>query len=118
MAYQRTLMFLLREAMKEKRTWYAIKEYQDRRKKFNRILTTINPIASSRNMYIKQEHVEFLEQYSQYPDVSNDDILDASAIALEELQGLFVTDDGNVRSITEIGGDGDGYRPLRVGRAP
>lgn len=118
-AYQRTLMWILKNAMQEKRQWFTIKEYNDRRKKFNRIVTTINPIASRGDMYIKESHVEFLEQFAQYPDVSNDDILDASAIALEELEGMYITQEGEMLHRSEIGRDrASKPKMLRVQRAP
>lgn len=118
-AYQRTLMWILRNAMDEKRKWFPIKEYHDKRKKFNRITTTINPIASRGDMYIKNAHTEFLEQYAQYPDVTHDDILDSSAIALEELEGMYIMDDGSMRHRSELGVDSQSSRrPLRIARAP
>lgn len=117
-AYQRTLLWILKTAMGEKRQWFSIQEYQDKRKKFNRINTVINPIASRGDLYIKGSHVEFLEQYAQYPDSANDDLLDASAIALEALEGLYVKPDGVPMSKTELGDDRSSSRLLNIRRAP
>lgn len=117
-AYQRTLAWLLRKAMDEKRTWYAVQEYVDRRKKFNRILTGINGIASAKKLYVKDSQVEFIEQFGQYPDVNHDDILDAASIGLMELEGLYLDSEGALRNVLDGVTDDNNYKPLRISRAP
>lgn len=106
-AYQRTLAWLIRKAMEQQRLWYPIEEYVDKRKKFTRIISGINGPAAAGRVYIKDTHVDFLEQYSQYPEVPHDDILDASSIALMELEGLYVAEDGNIQSVSDLG-----FKPL------
>lgn len=116
-AYQRTLLWLMKKAMDQQRTWYPIQEFQDRRKKFNRIVTAHNGPASAGKLFIHNSHVEFLEQFGQYPDVSHDDLLDASSIALGELEGMYVDDHGALMSALDAGGDSN-YKPLEVSLAP
>ena len=115
-AYQRTLMWLLKKAMDQQRQWYAIEEFQDRRKKFNRIVTAHNGPASAGRLYIKDEHVEFVEQFSQYPDVNHDDLLDASSMALDKLEGMFVGSDGSIRSTLDT--EDEKYEPIILAAAP
>lgn len=115
-AYQRTLVWLLKKAMDEAHTWYAIEEYQDKRKKYNRILTAHNGLAAAGKMYIKKDQVDFLEQFGQYPDISNDDLLDASSMCLEGFEGLFGTDDGALIGAHDtVEGN---YQRLNISRAP
>ena len=115
-AYQRTLLWLLRKAMDQQRQWYTITEWQDRRKKYNRIVTAHNGPASNGQLYIKHDHIEFLEQFGQYPDVNHDDLLDASSMALMELEGLYVTSEGHLMS--KIDSVETQSRPLNVWAAP
>jgi predicted RNase H-like nuclease len=82
--------------MDQQRAWYAIKEYTDRRSKYNRIISGLNGVASAGRMFVQASQTDFIEQFSQYPDVAHDDILDASAIALMELEGLYVTEEGHL----------------------
>lgn len=114
-AYQRTLLWLLRKAMDQARMWYTITEFNDRRKKFNRIVTGHNGPASAKRLFIRGEHVEFLEQFGQYPDVVNDDLLDASSMALMELEGMYVSESGEMRVL----GESQEYnKPLNICVAP
>lgn len=100
-AYQRTLAWLIRKAMDQQRQWYAITEYQDRRKKYNRIITGHNGPAAAGRLFIRDDQIEFLEQFGQYPDVNHDDLLDASSMVLMELEGLYVDDEGQLRSTVD-----------------
>lgn len=110
-AYQRTLAWLLRKAMDQRREWYVVKELIDRRKKYNRIITAHNEVASSGRMYIKHDHTDFLEQFGQYPQSEYDDLLDASSMALAELEGMFVMQDGTMIAETDIG---EGFRSAKL----
>lgn len=114
-AYQRVLMWILRKAMDAERRWYHIEEYQDRRSKYVRIVTAHNGPASAGRLHVRADQSEFIEQFSQYPDVTNDDILDASAVALSFLEGFSVEEDGTLLTHDE---DFQKYRPLQVASAP
>lgn len=115
-AYQRTLMWLLKKAMEQQRTWYPIQEFNDRRKKYNRIITAHNGPASAKKLYVRSDQVEFLEQFAQYPDVTNDDLLDASSMALMEMQGMYLPESGDMVHTLDL--DPGNYKPLNVCVAP
>lgn len=84
-AYQQTLLALLKSAMVERRLFFVIREIKDRRPKYERVTQAFLPLASNNRLFIPSWATEFLSQYEQYPDVAHDDILDASAFALEFL---------------------------------
>ena len=117
-AYQRTLMWLLKKAMDQQRQWFAITEFDDRRKKYNRIVTAHNGPASAGRLYVRNEQVEFIEQFGQYPDVNHDDLLDASSMALMELEGMYVDKEGNVMSMLDDEDDPTKHRLLNIWHAP
>jgi hypothetical protein len=88
--YQRTLAWIFRRAMKAQREYFVVEEIDDRRKKFDRIVDALSGIASAGHLHCRPEHLEFIEQFNSYPDVSHDDQLDAVAIAVMKLSGLDV----------------------------
>ena len=84
-AYQRTLAWILRKAMERDARYFAIKEIEgDRRKKRDRIIDSLNGVTSEGKFFVHSSHAEFITQYTEYPDVSHDDLLDAAAIAVKE----------------------------------
>lgn len=84
-AYQRVLSWILKTAMQVRRIYYAIKEYTDPRSKRDRIVQALNGPASQGMLYVKANQTEFISQFKQYPDVAHEDILEAVAICVEEL---------------------------------
>lgn len=93
-AYQRTLMWLLKKAMDHQRRYFVIEEYVDQRKKFDRIIDALSGPAANGHFFIREEHYDFISQFTDYPDVQHDDLLDAAAIAMSALsgQGIFEED--------------------------
>lgn len=89
-AYQRTLEFLLRRAMQERRFYVHIAPIDDKRKKYDRILDALTGPASHGKLYVRATHSEFMEQFERYPDTSHDDLIDAVAMAVEDLNNSFV----------------------------
>lgn len=87
-AYQRTLAWLLRKAMEHQRKYFLISEFTDKRKKFDRIVDGLTGPAAEGKLYVSPEHVDFIQQFNEYPDVAHDDLLDASAIAISDLMGF------------------------------
>lgn len=81
-AYQRTLVWILRQAMLHQKQWFVIQEFEDRRTKYNRILDGVSGLASNGRLYVKREHMEFISQFSGYPNISHDDLIDAVAMVL------------------------------------
>lgn len=86
-AYQRTLAWLLRQAMAQQRQYYVIEEITDKRSKFQRIVDGLSGPASNGRVHIKKNMTEFLEQYTEYPNVSHDDVLETVAVGCEKLSG-------------------------------
>jgi hypothetical protein len=84
-AYQRTLAFLLRQAMTARRIFFAVNEVDDRRRKHDRILDGLTGPASEGKLFIRPTHIEFREQFEMYPDVANDDLIEAVAGCVEKL---------------------------------
>lgn len=93
-AYQRTLAWLLRQAMQTAGRYWMVEEYEDKRAKFNKIVDGITGVASNRQLFIhRQRHTEFVSQYIRYPNVPHDDVIESVAIGAMSLMGNLVTDD-------------------------
>jgi len=80
--FQRVLSFIMRQQMQILGTFFYIVEVEDKRKKDTRIRQAITNRASNGSVYVHRSHMEFIEQYTAYPNVNHDDYLDAFAIAL------------------------------------
>lgn len=91
-AYQRTLAWLLRQAMINQRQYYVIEEITDKRSKYQRIVDGLSGIASNGQLMIKKDQQEFLAQYSEYPNVSHDDVIETVAVGCEKLFGVASSD--------------------------
>lgn len=98
-AYQRTLAWILKNAMEERGQYFTIVEMVDKRSKFNRIVDGLNGPASNGKIFVKDEHVEFIEQFESYPDVSHDDILETGAVAVAHLSKLGMGGDGDIEKV-------------------
>lgn len=103
-AYQRTLKWILQQAMTERRTWFMIdtkdgEGFFNRRKR-ERIVDAFQMNGARGAIYIGEDHVDFVNQWSSYPDVSNDDLLDASASAVSDLSEEFILE-GEAEHIEE-----------------
>lgn len=97
-AYQRVLAWLLRQAMQQQGRYYAINEYADKRKKFSRILDALNGPTSNGHFFIRRHMTDFVQQFSEYPNVAHDDLLDAVSIAISDLNDHS----GGLESLEEI----------------
>lgn len=87
-AYQKTLSWLLKKSMQIKKIYFVIKEYRDKRSKYDRISDGLSNVTSNRVFFCKKEHTEFISQFRTYPSVSHDDLIESVAIAVAELQEL------------------------------
>lgn len=86
-AYQRTLAWLLKQAMKTAGRYWMVEEFTDRRKKRDRIIDGIKGVASNGQLFVNvRDHAEFISQYIKYPNVPYDDVLEGAAVALTSLQ--------------------------------
>lgn len=84
-AYQRTLAWLMRQAMEDQAIWYVIDEFTDQRDKYTKIVDSLNGVASAGHLWVKNEHTDFIDQFTDYPAVDHDDVLETVAIAVAEL---------------------------------
>lgn len=96
--YQRTLKWLLEQSMKQRGVYVTpyVADKEDRRKKSYRIVDSLKPITSQGRFHvIFEQHSEFVEQYTAYPAVNFDDVIEAVAeatrIAQESLtiEGMY-----------------------------
>lgn len=88
-AYQRVLAWLLKQAMESRKIYFPIIEYTDKRKKYSRILDALSGISSAGHLFIKPHMADFIQQFTEYPNVKHDDVLDAVSIAISQLQTTF-----------------------------
>lgn len=84
-AYQRTLAWLLKKAMQQRRHYVTIHEDDDKRKKLDKITDGLHPVASNKALYVQKSQTELIEQFIQHPDVEHDDILESVARCCEQL---------------------------------
>lgn len=91
-AYQRTLKWLFEKAMQRNGIYYQVIPVADGMKKFARITSVIGGLASDGRLWIGPEHSIFASQYEQFgPTYAGvDDDLDASALALQELNNQYL----------------------------
>lgn len=103
--FQRVLAKMLEKEMLSRRQWLTIKKVEDKRKKETRIRQEVSSRASHRRLFVHPSMVEFIEQYTAYPQVQHDDILDCLSIGLASvnpwmeqgtLEGEFSVDDDEI----------------------
>ena len=83
-AYQRTLKWLLEQSMKQRGRFIQvyIPDKEDNRKKSYRIVDSLKGITSHKQFYVMfEQHTEFVEQFTAYPAVTYDDVIEAVAEA-------------------------------------
>ena len=90
--YQKVLQHYILKAMRERNFFFPLEEYgkKDRRRKEDRIIQSFAGTAQHGMIYVKKEHVEFIDQFVSYPDVNHDDLLDAGAVAQEMMDAAAV----------------------------
>lgn len=82
-AYQRTLKWLIEQAMIVRRTYIPVDAHlPEKRKKSYRIIDTIGSILAVRGLYIHPSMSDIIEQITDYPNVAYDDVIEAVAVAL------------------------------------
>jgi hypothetical protein len=89
-AYQRTLEWILRRAMQERRHWQSIETFTDRRSKHDVIVDALNGPSSNGRMYFHPQNDMAREQFLRHPDITHDDVIESIARGVEwlHLQGL------------------------------
>jgi len=87
-AYQRTLRWILENAMRNRGRYVQIDSPSDRRSKVHRVDQALSGIASQGRLYVHRAHREFIEQFGVFPQGKHDDVIDAVARAVEAAQEL------------------------------
>ncbi len=87
-AYQKTLAWLLKVAMQHRRQYFVVKDYRDKRKKYDRIVDGLSGPASNGHLFVRKEHADFISQFRAYHNIKHEDLLEAVAIAVAELSGV------------------------------
>jgi phage terminase large subunit-like protein len=105
-AYQKTLQWLITKEMATRRRFVPVEEMRDKRAKTDRISDAISGPASHGHLYIRPSHHDFITQFTDYPAVIHDDLLDATASAIDGCIDVELGD--------ELGDDDD--EPLHVHR--
>jgi hypothetical protein len=81
--------------MENQRRYWVIEDFADRRKKFDRIVDGLSGPTAEGHFYVKPEQVEFIQQFTEYPDVAYDDIVEAVAVATQKVSELIYDDTGD-----------------------
>jgi hypothetical protein len=89
-AYQRTLKWILENEMKRRNSWLTVETFDDIRSKPIRIQSLVHGPASNGRLYVKSSHLGFIEQFTTYPSVEHDDILDGVAMGIAGLTNAYV----------------------------
>ena len=93
-AYQRTLIWLLKEAMKKAGRYYVIEPFTDKRKKEVRIVQGIKGALANGELYLRRNQTALLSQIMHYPGKNptgtHDDVIETVAIAVTSLSRGFV----------------------------
>lgn len=97
--YERTLKWLLEKEMTRRGVYYMLVDVAQtslQKSKYNRIVATLQPVASQGKLYVDQSQAPFIDQFVDFKmGIDHDDILDATANALMDLINPHV----------ELGGD-------------
>jgi len=84
-AYQRTLAWLIERAMRQRGKYIQIDAHiPEKRKKAYRIIDSIGNAVANSQLYVSPTHLEFIEQFTSYPNVSHDDLIEAVAVGVQE----------------------------------
>ena len=79
-AYQRTLAWILKQEMQRQGRYYAVHAFDDKRKKFDRIVDCLSGPASEGHLFVDPTQGDFIQQFTEYPAVTHEDVLEAVAV--------------------------------------
>lgn len=83
--YQATLKWLLEKEMSNRRMFYTVEGFDDKAKKTVLINNAFSGVSINRDLFVRKEHVEFISQWTTYPQSSYDDVINAAALAYKKL---------------------------------
>ena len=81
-AFQKMLAWYFREKMVETNDYFVIHEFNDRRSKPNRIRQALSGLAANGKFWVSENHTEFVQEFTEYTDNVDFDLLDAIAQAV------------------------------------
>jgi len=81
-AFQKILAWYFRTKMAENNFYFAIREYDDRRSKPDRIRQAYTDLAANGKFWINENHTEFVTGFTDFQDNVDWDLGDAGAIAV------------------------------------
>lgn len=85
-AYQRTLLWLLKEAMKTRGRYWVIEPFTDKRDKNSRIKDGISGVLSNKQLFFRKTQTSLVDQIVHFPNVAHDDEIEAVAVCCSSLQ--------------------------------
>jgi phage terminase large subunit-like protein len=86
--YQRTLSWLIANAMQTQRYYIPIEPFNERLKKPVRVAQTIAGPASHGHFYVRRDMHELIDQFTYHPQIAHDDIIDMISMAMAGLKQL------------------------------
>lgn len=81
--FARVVKSLIEKEMLKRRLFFLLTPVEDKRKKMVRIEQALTGRAAARQIFVNPAQIEAIQQFTLYPNVEHDDILDAFAIAIE-----------------------------------
>jgi phage terminase large subunit-like protein len=99
-AYQRTLSWLISQAMKVRGIYVPVQTYDDKQKKFHVISTALKGVLSHKKLFIRRDQTNLIHQIIHYPNVKNDDEIEALARCVKSLE-LGAVDVGDYGSMED-----------------
>lgn len=89
--YQRALRSLIENEMKRTGRYYAMSEVPASRSKLMRITNALSGLLAHGKLHVARHHVSLIRQLTEYPNTAHDDVIDALAIAIQDLGPQTVT---------------------------
>ncbi len=92
-SYQRMLKWYVEKTFKEHNIPVFVREIKDKRSKTVRIRQMCTDRGYNGHIHVKKEHVEFIQQWCDHPDLSFDDLIDAFSMALMVVGDTMYSDE-------------------------
>ena len=94
-AYQATLKWILEQEMTKRGQWTTVEPFNDIKSKPVRIQSALHGIASTGRLFVKRSMTAMIEQWTKYPAVEFDDILDFLAMGVIGLGNAYLANERN-----------------------
>ena len=97
-AYQRTLAWLIRQAMEQRQRFWQVHEFTDMRNKYTKIIDGLNGVAAEGHLYAPAEATDLRSQFRDYPNTTYDDVIETLALGVTELSSRAFNYENNANS--------------------